>query len=67
MARDAKGRWLPLEDKSAPADDGRHRLSLLDCRKGFQAMLDTPMPSRKRASIRKRITGRYRSKNHTEE
>ncbi len=59
MARDAKGRWLP----NPTEDDGRHYLSRLDRQKGFEAMMRKPMPSRLRASIRKRIRGYYQGRN----
>jgi hypothetical protein len=47
--RDSKGRFLPGPDPD------RHLLTLDECRKGFAAMLATPMPSRLRSSLRKKI------------
>jgi hypothetical protein len=54
-----KPRGRPFQ---AGNDPRRHQFTVEDCRKGFAAMLKTPMPSRTRVHLRRKIMRRYRGK-----
>jgi hypothetical protein len=64
MARDKRGRWLPLG--GVPADDGRHVLSRAERAKGFAVLQmrirQGRIPSRVAAHVRRKIRAFYLDK-----
>jgi hypothetical protein len=63
MARDSRGRWLPLGGAPADGADGRHVFSRAEARKGFRVATQRGrLPSRLQQWLRKKIKRHYESK-----